>query len=96
LAGRRRNFGHDQRTGRASGDVGIRPGWTLEAGDDEPPGAMQMLMLSGGIFSRGWQNVTIPIAPVIKSAMNYAWFRAPRLTLLSPRSLMAPMPATAA
>jgi hypothetical protein len=34
-------------------------GWTLEAGDDEPPGAMQMLMLSGGIFSRGWQNVTI-------------------------------------
>jgi hypothetical protein len=34
-------------------------GWTLEAGDDEPPGAMQMLMLRGGIFSRGWQNVSI-------------------------------------
>ncbi len=34
-------------------------GWTIEAGDDEPPGAMQMLMLRGGIFSRGWQNVSI-------------------------------------
>ncbi len=34
-------------------------GWTIESGDDEPPGAMQMLMLRGGRFSRGWQNVTI-------------------------------------
>ena len=34
-------------------------GWILEAGDDAPPGAMQMLMLRGGIFSRGWQNVSI-------------------------------------
>jgi hypothetical protein len=34
-------------------------GWTIDAGDEEPPGAMQMLMLRGGIFSRGWQNVSI-------------------------------------
>lgn len=34
-------------------------GWTIEAGDDEPPGAMQMLMLRSGSFSRGWQNVSI-------------------------------------
>jgi Phage gp6-like head-tail connector protein len=34
-------------------------GWTIEAGDDEPPGAMQMLMLRGAIFSRGWQNVSV-------------------------------------
>lgn len=34
-------------------------GWTLESGDDEPPGAMQRVMLRGGIFSRGWQNVSI-------------------------------------
>lgn len=31
----------------------------MKSGDDEPPGAMQMLMLRGGRFSRGWQNVTI-------------------------------------
>ncbi len=34
-------------------------GWTIEAGDDEPPGAMQMLMLRGGSFLRGWQNVSV-------------------------------------
>ena len=34
-------------------------GWLIEAGDDEPPGAMQMMMLRGGVFSRGWQNVSI-------------------------------------
>ena len=46
-----------QVTPRRTSDSGF--GWTLEAGDDEPPGAMQMLMLSGGVFARGWQNVTI-------------------------------------
>jgi hypothetical protein len=34
-------------------------GWLLEPGDDEPPGAMQMMMLRGGVFFRGWQNVSI-------------------------------------
>jgi hypothetical protein len=34
-------------------------GWILEAGADAPPGAMQMLMLRGGVFPRGWQNVSI-------------------------------------
>lgn len=37
----------------------LASGWTLEAGDDEPPGAMQMLMLRGGAFLRGWQNVSV-------------------------------------
>jgi hypothetical protein len=34
-------------------------GWLIEAGDDEPPGAMQRMMLRGDVFSRGWQNVSI-------------------------------------
>jgi hypothetical protein len=34
-------------------------GWLIEAGDDEPPGAMRKLMLRWGVFSRGWQNVSI-------------------------------------
>lgn len=34
-------------------------GWALEAGDVEPPGAMQMVMLRGAVYSRGWQNVSI-------------------------------------
>ncbi|MCW2275051.1 hypothetical protein GJ654_09995 [Rhodoblastus acidophilus] len=34
-------------------------GWLLEPGDDEPPGAMQMIMLRSGVFPRGWQNVTV-------------------------------------
>jgi hypothetical protein len=34
-------------------------GWTLEVGDDDPPGAMQKVMLTGAVFSRGWQNVSI-------------------------------------
>ncbi|PPQ33633.1 hypothetical protein CCR94_01080 [Rhodoblastus sphagnicola] len=34
-------------------------GWLLEPGDDEPPGAMQMIMLRNGCFPRGWQNVSI-------------------------------------
>lgn len=34
-------------------------GWSVEASDDEPPGAMQMVMLRGASFSRGWQNVSI-------------------------------------
>jgi hypothetical protein len=34
-------------------------GWMLEPGDDEPPGAMQMLMLRNGVFPRGWQNVVV-------------------------------------
>jgi len=34
-------------------------GWLLEPGDDEPPGAMQMLMLRNGVFPRGWQNVVV-------------------------------------
>lgn len=34
-------------------------GWLLEPGDDEPPGAMQFVMLRGGVFARGWQNVAI-------------------------------------
>jgi hypothetical protein len=34
-------------------------GWLLEPSDDEPPGAMQMIMLRGGVFPRGWQNVGI-------------------------------------
>ncbi|WP_264596535.1 head-tail connector protein [Rhodoblastus acidophilus] len=38
---------------------GQSSGWVLEPGDDEPPGAMQMVMLRGGVFSRGWQNVAI-------------------------------------
>jgi hypothetical protein len=38
---------------------GHSPGWLLEPGDDEPPGAMQMIMLRGGVFPRGWQNVGI-------------------------------------
>jgi hypothetical protein len=37
----------------------LSAGWLLEAGDDEPPGAMQMLMLRHGNFLRGWQNVSI-------------------------------------
>ncbi len=37
----------------------LASGWMLEAGDDEPPGAMQMLMLRGGVFLRGWQNVSV-------------------------------------
>ena len=42
---------------QASGPTGM--GWLLEPADDEPPGAMQMLMLRGGFFRRGWQNVAI-------------------------------------
>jgi hypothetical protein len=34
-------------------------GWMLEPGDDDPPGAMQMLMLRAGCFPRGWQNVVV-------------------------------------
>jgi hypothetical protein len=34
-------------------------GWLIEAGDESPPGAMQKMMLRGGVFSRGWQNVSI-------------------------------------
>lgn len=34
-------------------------GWTLEAGDLEPPGAIQRIILRGQSFSRGWQNVSI-------------------------------------
>jgi len=34
-------------------------GWMLEPGDEEPPGALQMLMLRGGVFARGWQNLAI-------------------------------------
>nr|WP_252393848.1 hypothetical protein [Candidatus Rhodoblastus alkanivorans] len=34
-------------------------GWLLEPSDLEPPGAMQMVMLRGGVFMRGWQNVSI-------------------------------------
>jgi len=34
-------------------------GWLLEPGDDEPPGAMQMVMLRGGVFPRGWHNVSV-------------------------------------
>jgi hypothetical protein len=34
-------------------------GWLLEPGDDDPPGAMQLLMLRSGLFPRGWQNVVV-------------------------------------
>ena len=34
-------------------------GWLLEPGDEDPPGAMQLLMLRSGFFPRGWQNVTV-------------------------------------
>ncbi len=34
-------------------------GWLLEPSDNEPPGAMQMIMLRGGVFPRGWQNIAI-------------------------------------
>ncbi len=34
-------------------------GWLLEASDLEPPGAMQQVILQGGVFQRGWQNVSI-------------------------------------
>jgi hypothetical protein len=37
----------------------LSAGWTLEAADDEPPGAMQTIFLRGSAFSRGWQNVAI-------------------------------------
>jgi hypothetical protein len=37
----------------------LSQGWTLEPGDVEPPGAMQKVMLRGGVFSRGWQNVIV-------------------------------------
>jgi hypothetical protein len=34
-------------------------GWLLEPSDLEPPGAMQQVILQGGVFPRGWQNVSI-------------------------------------
>ncbi len=34
-------------------------GWLIEPGDDAPPGAMQMLMLSRELFPRGLQNVNV-------------------------------------
>jgi hypothetical protein len=34
-------------------------GWLLEPGDDEPPGAMQMVRLRGCRLHRGWQNVSV-------------------------------------
>jgi len=37
----------------------LSAGWLIEAGDESPPGAMQKMMLQGGVFSRGWQNVSI-------------------------------------
>jgi hypothetical protein len=48
----------DGRAVAASTD-GISSGWLLEPGDDEPPGAMQMVILRDGVFTRGWQNVVI-------------------------------------
>jgi hypothetical protein len=34
-------------------------GWLVEPADIEPPGAMQQVILLGGVFPRGWQNVSI-------------------------------------
>jgi len=34
-------------------------GWLIETGGDEPPGALQKMMLRWQVFSRGWQNVSI-------------------------------------
>ncbi len=34
-------------------------GWVLETSDLEPPGAMQQVILRGGFYPRGWQNVSI-------------------------------------
>jgi hypothetical protein len=43
----------------AAATAGGGSGWMLESGDDEPPGAMQMLRLQGDLFPRGLQNVSI-------------------------------------
>jgi len=48
---------NDQPFAAAAAGSGL--GWMLEPGDDEPPGAMQMLRLSGAHFPRGLQNVRI-------------------------------------
>ncbi len=34
-------------------------GWLVEASDLEPPGAMQQVIWLGGVFPRGWQNVSV-------------------------------------
>ena len=37
----------------------LQPGWTLEEPDDQPPGAMQKLVLRGYVFSKGLSNVLV-------------------------------------
>jgi hypothetical protein len=47
-------------------------GWLLEPGDDEPPGALQMVRLRGHRLHRGWQNVSIAYRAGYQ-IVNEAW-----------------------
>ena len=71
-------------------------GWLIEPGDMSPPGAMQTMMLRGGVFSRGWQNVSIAYRAGYQLVDEACLAPARPLTGSSPRSLMGPTPATAA